>query len=600
MRTNRLLHQICTPAHYRSVLATYDQNRNYNPDCDDSIPAPVDSILRSVDAIRALSKNVDHVRELVLKLNDLVYYTNCVFAFQDLASQGATGQQQQQQPLSRPPWLAPIDSPKCRVLPISPMNLLTRLEIDFTDLTGLTSCPYYLRSAKDPRASVTHTCWILHLNANLTHITISGLAFKNVRDLRLVAASINSLDMLQDLSLAATVYNCPTLSRVGLTIFQSCPPSLRSLSLNLQEDNLSGWSYEFTEEFYRLEPGELLSWEKEEDERGLTTTARRQGHLPRLTSLNLKEVEEIIPKADLIWILQQCPKLLDLGMPDIGETNDADQLAAAIVESCPALNELTCQDYCEGPVGDLMLRIMNLLSPQQVRRLHYDGTHFTIPGLDASSLFRRHSVTLQTLTLGGCHNVNSKAIQAILVECRGLQVLQTWWTGERPGLCIDLEDAIEFPWRCTSIRTLSLTICIPDKPLYQPLGVEPYYKRAPLTALSTAEKTQFKQLEVLYRQVGTLTQVEELGLEAVFYDLECSRPPSNLVIQYSFPGMLSLGDEKTGRPGYLHHLAGLAKLRRFNLWVLMTTGESKVTVGLKETEWMRKHWPALNFPPSFC
>lgn len=340
MRTNRQLHQICTPSHYRSVLATYDHSRNYNPGWDDSIPVPVDSIFRSVDAIRALSKNVHYVQELVLNLNDVVYYTNCVFAFQHIASQGATGQKQQhQQPLSRPPWLAPPDPLKCRILPIPPMTLLTKLEIDYTAPTALTSCPYYLRSAKDPRASVTHTSWILHLNPRLTHVTISGLTFKNVRDLRHVTTSINDLGMLQELSIAATVYKSATLARTGSTIFYSCPPSLCSLILDLQEDDVSGWSYEFTEEYYRLEPGELISWEEGDEERGLTTMPRRQAPLRHLTSLNLKG-EEIIPEADLISIMQHCPNLLNFGMPPIGETQDADQLAAAIVESCPALNEL--------------------------------------------------------------------------------------------------------------------------------------------------------------------------------------------------------------------------------------------------------------------
>lgn len=63
--------------------------------------------------------------------------------------------------------------------------------------------------------------------------------------------------------------------------------------------------------------------------------------------------------------------------------------------------------------------------------------------------------------------------------------------------------------------------------------------------------------------------------------------------------MLSLGDERTGRPGYLHHLAGLAKLRIFNGSVSAATDETKVTVRLEEAEWMRKHWPTLDFTPTF-
>ncbi|OAQ23766.1 hypothetical protein K457DRAFT_36316 [Linnemannia elongata AG-77] len=418
-------------------------------------------------------------------------------------------------------------------------------------------------SAKDPKASVTYICWILHLNSHLIHVTISGLAFKNVRELRLVATSITCLGKLQELSLGAIVYKSPTFARVGPTIFYSCPPSLRSLSLELQEDHISRWSSYYTEEYCRLEPGELLSWERRDEECRLTTTPRRQGPLQYLKSLNLNEVEEFIPEAELISILQHCPNLLDFGMPDIRETQDAQQLAAAIVESCPALNELTYRDYCKDPVdGEMILRIVNLLSPQQFRRLRCNETPFTIPGLDAASLFRRHSITLQILTLGGCHNVNSKAIRTLLVECQGLQVLKIRWSGERHALCIDLEDAIEFPWRY--------------EPLYRHLGVEPYYIRPPLTALSAAEKSQFEQLEKLYRQVGTLAQVEYLCLGVAFYNLKGSPPLSKDVRLNTFPAMLSLGDERTGRPGYLHHLAGLAKLRIFNGSVSAATDETKM------------------------
>ncbi|KAK5808262.1 hypothetical protein F5H01DRAFT_351702, partial [Linnemannia elongata] len=600
MQTNRQLHQICTPAHYHSVLADCDTSRNHHPDFEDPIPAPVDSIFRSVDVIRALSKNVHLVRELILNLNDVVYYTNCIFAFQDLASQGASAQHQnRQQHLSRPPWLAPPGPHTCLVLPIPPMTLLTRLEIDTTYIPGVMPCPYCLRSAKDPKASAAYICWILHLNPHLTHVTISGLAFKDVRDLRLVATSIFCLGKLQEVSLAATVWKSPTFARVGPTIFFSCPPSLRSLSLELQEDDISQWSSYYTEEYCRLEPGELLSWERGDEDCRLTTTPRRQGPLQYLTSLNLKEVEEFIPEAELISILQHCPNLLDFGLPDMSETQDAHQLAAAIVEACPALNKLTCRDYSDDPVdGEMMLRIMNLLSPQQVRRLLCDETPFTIPGLDVVSLFKRHSITLQVLFLGGCHNVNSKAIRTLLVECRGLQELTIRWSGERHALCIDLEDAIEFPWRCIRMRTLYLTICIPDEPLYRHLGVEPYYKRLPPIALSAAENSQFEQLEKLYRQIGTLVQVEDLWLGVAFYNLKGSPPLSKDIRLNTFPAMLSLGDERTGRPGYLHHLAGLAKLRKFNGSV-SATDETKVTVGLEEAEWMRKHWPTLDFTPIF-
>lgn len=593
MQTNHRLNEVCTPAHYRSIIAAYDHNRNTDHGSDYPTPGSTDSILHSVDSIFALSKNVHHVRELVLDLNYIVYYTNCIFAFQDLASE-ATGQQQP--PSRRPPWLAPPDTPICRVLPIPPMTLLTNLEIHIDYYAGFELCPYYLPNAKDPRATTTYICWMIQLNPHLTHLTIFGLAFKDDRDVCLFASSIFGLERLQELLLSAYIWKETTRVRLGQNIFHSCPLSLRSLCLELREEDISIFAFEFTEEYSLQDPGELLPWEKKGEECGLTTIPRRQEPLVHLKSLDFREVEEIVPEADFLSMLQHCPNLCDLGMPNIGETKDTDQLATAIAESCPALSDLTYRDYCvDSADGALMLRTMDKLRPQQIKRLYCDEDFFTIPGLDAALLFRRHSITLYNIIMGGCQNIDSKAIQVLLVECRGLEILKLRWAGERRGLCIDLKDAIEFPWGCTRVRVLNLTVCIPEEPLHLHIGVKPFYKRPAPIALSAAEQQQFGQLEVLYRQIGKLLQAEVLCLEAVFYAPEDARPLTKLTRFNTFPAMLNLSDETTGRPGYLHHLAGLSKLRKLAGSVSAETNETKVTVGLEEAEWMHQHWPVLEF-----
>ncbi|KAF9137264.1 hypothetical protein BGX30_010406 [Mortierella sp. GBA39] len=61
----------------------------------------------------------------------------------------------------------------------------------------------------------------------------------------------------------------------------------------------------------------------------------------------------------------------------------------------------------------------------------------------------------------------------------------------------------------------------------------------------------------------------------------------------SFPGLLSLGDEATGRLGYLTYLGGLIKLRDLREHVQATTTETSWTVGRKELELMLDLWPCL-------
>lgn len=58
--------------------------------------------------------------------------------------------------------------------------------------------------------------------------------------------------------------------------------------------------------------------------------------------------------------------------------------------------------------------------------------------------------------------------------------------------------------------------------------------------------------------------------------------------------MLKLECQKTGRPGYLHHLGGLKKLEKLLGSVRVSTPEAKATIGMNEAARMEHHWPALN------
>ncbi|KAH7055122.1 hypothetical protein BKA57DRAFT_453084 [Linnemannia elongata] len=145
------------------------------------------------------------------------------------------------------------------------------------------------------------------------------------------------------------------------------------------------------------------------------------------------------------------------------------------------------------------------------------------------------------------------------------------------------------------IQNLNLTIAIPDEPLHRSkeLGLVPYYNRPSPTTLSPAETAQFQSLEALYRQLGALTKLQSLELKAIFYDPVGARAISTTFRLNSFPGMLNLKNEETGRPGYLHLLRGLTKLRRLSGSISATNEETKATIGMEEVKWMDKHWPTL-------
>ncbi|KAF9537875.1 hypothetical protein EC957_007540 [Mortierella hygrophila] len=590
MRTSRLMHQLCTPAHYHSV------DSNFRPGHK--------TLLSSKQCIRALYKNVNFVRQLVLGLEDLIYYFNCVVDYQDRLSR-ETGQPL----LEQPRWLYPRDPHICPVLPIPPMTLLTRLEINihYPSKTGEQSvCPYSLPTYRDPRATTTRICWLLQLNPHLTRVTIAGLVFKDNRDTLLLTTSIFGLDRLQDLYISATYWE-PTKLNLIPNIFFSCPPSLRVLSIDLFEEDRQDYDGVLTVEYQRLWPGRLHSWEVEVKECGLTAVPQRQEPLVRLTTLMLMDTDEFVDQTAMGSILAHCPNLRNLKMPCTEKTEDNDDnkaLATAVARSCPKLRDLTYQDYIDdGANGALLLRIMDTLPPQQVEQLTCKRRPFDIRGLDVTALFKRHSNTLRTLCLVGCRNVRSKAIKILLNDCRCIERLEVSWGGNRHELCIDLEDTVEFPWACIRVESLALTIAVPDEPLHLHTGTEPYYNRPPPTILSETEKKQFEQLEVLYRQIGTLTELTCLKLEVFYYDPQGVRPLSNFTKSNTFPGMLSLGDCRYGRPGFLHHLAGLTNLRVLAGSISATTEETSMTMGWAEAEWIYSNWPALekvNFFPRNC
>ncbi|KAK3831717.1 MAG: hypothetical protein JOS17DRAFT_790494 [Linnemannia elongata] len=67
----------------------------------------------------------------------------------------------------------------------------------------------------------------------------------------------------------------------------------------------------------------------------------------------------------------------------------------------------------------------------------------------------------------------------------------------------------------------------------------------------------------LYRRIGALTVLQELDLIIVpIHDTGDvgTVDVSRIVDAKSFPAMLNLADSETGRPGYLHYMAGLRDL----------------------------------------
>ncbi|OAQ31988.1 hypothetical protein K457DRAFT_153946 [Linnemannia elongata AG-77] len=102
-------------------------------------------------------------------------------------------------------------------------------------------------------------------------------------------------------------------------------------------------------------------------------------------------------------------------------------------------------------------------------------------------------------------------------------------------------------------------------------------------------------LERFYRQLGELTELEHLDLSAAPSPLTPASLREKGVFLGSFPGMLSLGNESMGRPGYLRLLEGWKKLKYLRGSVQVFTVETSGTVGQDEFAWMVDNWPCLRY-----
>ncbi|KAG0292774.1 hypothetical protein BGZ96_003705 [Linnemannia gamsii] len=599
MQTSRRIHDLCIPAQYRSIQLGrffYDLTTN---------------------ATQSVAKNVHRVRHVLLFRHGITYYTNGVIAFLDLLAtqQAITTTISRQPALSRPVWLAPPDPHICKVVPIPPMALLTKLEFYFGEQGEFEECPYYLASYKDPKSILTKICWIIESNPHLLDLQLNGFIIKDRRDARLLTRSVTGLQRLQNLQVFFYQWEewaGPWMSQVAIDLVFACPPTLRACKVGSSELDESDIDV-FTDEYIQLSPGTLQSWEKSDVECGLTsTTPRRQEPLLQLKSLSLGALDEGTTEEDIRSLFQHCPNITTLTMPPIpSDINDIQRLGQEIAQYCPKLSDLSFRAFGMGSdvAGELLVWILEALPQQQVTSL-YCSDHlppFTALGLggssDAGSIFRRHSSTLRTITVSGCQNIDSKAIQTILVGCEALEDFAiTWETGsEQQSLCLHLEDAIEIPWACTRIQRLDLWIAIPDEPLHRLAeGVVPYYNRPLPTTLSKEETAQFRMLESFYQQIGMLTELQFLNLSALFFDpRENGRRFSYELFDSTFPGLLSLGSRETGRLGYLHLLGGLTKLRSLDGSVSATTEEGKAALGMGEVIWMEQHWPALEYARFF-
>ncbi|KAF9139160.1 hypothetical protein BG015_002151 [Linnemannia schmuckeri] len=422
-------------------------------------------------------------------------------------------------------------------------------------------------------------------------------------DIELLAKTIARASSLEQLSLQLVRAYQFDGSKLRQTIFFSAPTSLQQLRINeLEAEELDHNRESLLNKRSRNE------WWKYRLGRADMTPQRRQRPLPNLLELDLftealgRESVENIKS-----MLEHCPALRSFTAPCIEDDADVGSLAEHVAKYCPRIRKLTYRQDRELSTANkaFIFAFMNVLPEQimeSIRCMSFDEREL---GTDAANSFRRHSLTLRTIDLMGCDEIQSGTVRTILQECRALEDLLIWNVAPLGCCYVDLEDAVAaIPWACTRIKDLRLVVKIHE--LYRTMGeheeyeddeLRPYYERPAPVYLTDFEKQQFSLLERFFRQIGGLLDLEVLALRAEVipegFEENDGMWGMDTYPGESFPALLSLGDQETGRPGFLGLFGGLTKLRRLSGSIEVNDKENSVIMGWNEARWLAEHLPSL-------
>ncbi|KAG0376950.1 hypothetical protein BGX24_006957 [Mortierella sp. AD032] len=471
----------------------------------------------------------------------------------------------------------------------------------------------YLPSYDSPSRSIQQVAWILLQSPNLVDIDMNNIDLKDVRDIQALPTVIHGLSKLQKLRIHVSLPR-DEWAFLGSTLFFSCPPSLRYIWIGMYYNGAR--HNDGDPEQFAITP----------------TPPRRQEPLCELRSFYIQELLSTTTD-EFLSHFQHFPALEELHVPKLSGTMMSFATVAQFITShCPNLHSITQANYQRGSYTPISLKITEIMAPQTIRKLNcIQYLEETARLQDLSNLFRRHSTTFRSIELSPCWGIRSSTLRTILCECRALEEFVVIQAETHNHCGIDLADAVAAPWACTNLERLFLVVNILDcnefsSPSATMTAAEttisgqkkevdntvngdrvevmstepwrPYYARKAPIVLTAKEEEQFRLLEMFYRQLGALTQLEFLCLKAKldtdFTVEEEEEEPWLTYQRHSMPAMLSLGDVTTNRPGFLHLFSKWKRLKSLFGSVALDTAETLRTVGLTEVQFMVAQWPKLN------
>ncbi|KAF9904139.1 hypothetical protein EC991_002974, partial [Linnemannia zychae] len=566
------------------VLTCSQLHRRYESALYTDLTLGLNVIFQSSQATRALARNIHRLQSLKLNVVELAMLFNCMLAYLDDATEDKGIGMSTGTHIHQPEWLPSRDQHSQPIIPIPPLTNLKTLETDFSPmLYAAATCPYYLASCNWTKISLYQFCWILGLNPGLIHVTASSPTICYLHSLQVLAGSISKLSHLQGLFVDSIVTGVGAWTLIGMTLFLSCSPNVHTLAIQISTHTSVSQS------------AIKSSWGDLGKECSNPLASLKSIPREGLRDFSMWPLGKVNPRHDLLSALELCPNLKRLSLPEIEGSLESSSIGRSIGTMCPkllSLNILGLHHSNQG-VTSTPIKIMTQLPRQQIEEFKWTNTFERLDEGKTSLMFLPHSEVLRKLVFEHCHLIKSNGIQNILTICPVLEHLQV--RVERcpvMGSYIELQDAIDSPWVCKKLKVLELGVMVPKMADLES-NQGPYYKRSPTVRLSDAETDLLAQYEQFYRQIGSLTSLTHLTLQAV--STKQGNPSPVLYYQElePFPAMLTLGNGTSGRPGFLNLLAGLTQLKELQGSVDSNNDEAKETMRWEEAQWMKQHWPSL-------
>lgn len=555
-------------------------------------------LLSTSTQLYAIKRNIHHVHVLHTGSLSTAFLFNC-FLSHALRNDA--------QPSTIPAWLPPLDKDQDSVVPLPLPTNLTRLRGENVDPKERPSRRIFfpaMPSAQDPQVRLLQLCWIISQCPLLTSLELT-LELRTRDGFHCLARTLTEITVLKTLKLV--IMDRPTTWPTLLSaVVLHCPLSIEELSMSFEKPLTTTGATVYTTAISGIIPTVTLQSSTQDQEQDLLPLLR----LRKITVFGASH----ITFAEAFKVFSRCPGLVELNVLITPcQQGDAIPIATLLRNHCPSFRKLRNIGATLGK-RQLALAIMENSAPQT-----FETIDLSCQDTSATNVLRmfigRHSMTLRELRMQNCRIPDSATIQCILRDCAQLEEL-CLVSNDTFQIEVTLADAVAFKWASRKVKRLELSVVFSDLAematceTYDNVSygynmyndnmhddnndaIVPFYQSQGPFVPTDSKRALFSMLERLYRQLGELTELEYLDLRAA--------PPPSTSASFretrttfrSFPGMLSLGNESVGRPGYLRLLEGWKKLKYLKGSMQVYTAETSMTVGQDEFTWMVDNWPCL-------